>query len=199
MVVLAERPATRRSIKGNALATTSAIAAATVSARVRSRDPDGSLASKRPQRAQAALPPGASGGICCNKSQSGQATDGGGTLTSKAQSPSDTRDRTDRHAFAVNDKEAADLRGSQITLTLKSPPAQIPLQNDSISCFPTALARGATRLNAHQPGFRLKTEMAELDVVVASRTLPGAAATRKVTSSTTSPMFSDVIDSPGTW
>src|ERR1700736_5884722 len=75
IVVLAVRPTTERSIKGEVLAMTKAIAAATVSASGRSRGPAGRLASGQPHRAQRALPPGASGGIRCSKSQSGQATD----------------------------------------------------------------------------------------------------------------------------
>src|SRR5208283_4689764 len=58
------------------LATMKEITAATVRARARSWDAsDGCLASTWPHRIQPALPPGGSGGIRCNKSQSGQATD----------------------------------------------------------------------------------------------------------------------------
>ena len=43
--------------------------------------PPARVSSTRPQRVQAALPPGGSAGMRCNKSQSGQATDGGTPVT----------------------------------------------------------------------------------------------------------------------
>src|ERR1700736_1163777 len=75
IVVLAVRPTTERFIKGEVLAMTKAIAAATESASGRSRGPAGCLASNQPHRAQRAFAPGGSGGMRCSKSQSGQATD----------------------------------------------------------------------------------------------------------------------------
>jgi len=51
-----------------------------VSASAKSGGPEDRFMSKRPQRAQPTLVPGASAGIRCSKSQSGQATAGGDTL-----------------------------------------------------------------------------------------------------------------------
>src|SRR6266496_2781695 len=74
MVVLAKRPTAERSIKDAVLATMNAIAAARVRARGRSSGSADWVASTWPQRAQRAFAPGASSGICCSRSQSGQAT-----------------------------------------------------------------------------------------------------------------------------
>jgi hypothetical protein len=62
----------------------SAIAVAIVRARGRSGDPVGRLANKQRHREQFALRPGASGGIVCSKSQSGQATNAADMRESKA-------------------------------------------------------------------------------------------------------------------